>query len=341
RARARDQVHLEHGLGRAQLGAERAGLLGDLADLAAVEHRVLARFPVDHADRHRRPVEPARSEIRRGDRIVRQRALHFGAVGRELGRATDRTRHHAGRRAVQHPVEPQVAVVAGEADRDPVAPVNAPERRQRLERLAAEHPAHAASRISTSGTDGASPAANAAPVPSSRSLANRTGTSNRNPAGTPTPSPGASSNAIHPPGSSVQPPAGVPSSATITLSATGRVIGRTCGSGPSYRLHSRNRAVSPSPTPIGWSLASGAPVIACELKSNGSRSRNPRAAPRRARKNATRVPTSAADRIPGPPAKCSRASFQWLPRRSWPEAVVATEVENSALTPASRPSASG
>src|SRR5690606_10084005 len=67
----------------------------------------------------------------------------------------------------------------------------------------------------------------------------------------------------------------------------------------------------------------------------------PRAAPRRARKNAISVPSSASDRIPGPTSKCSRASFQWLPRRSWPEAVVATEVENSALTPASRPSASG
>ena len=82
-------------------------------------------------------------------------------------------------------------------------------------------------------------------------------------------------------------------------------------------------------------------VIAHELKSNGSRRRNPRAGPWRARKKAISVPSSSSERIPGPTSKRSLASDHSALRRSCPDAVRATEVENSGLTEASRPSASG
>src|SRR5690606_15508707 len=125
-----------------------------------------------------------------------------------------------------------VAVVAGEAESDPVAPLDAPEGRDAFELLAEEDPAHAASRSSISGTEGASPAEKAAAVTSRRSSAKRTGTSNRKPARTSAPSGGASSNTIVPPGASDQPASAAPPTLTTIVSARGRVIRRTCGSLP-------------------------------------------------------------------------------------------------------------
>src|SRR5690606_29309893 len=134
--------------------------------------------------------------------------------------------------AVQQTVEPQVAVVAGEAERHPVAPGDAPEGGEAFELFAEEHPAHTASRSSISGTDGASPAAKAAALMSSRSSAKRTGTSNRKPARTSAPTAGASAKTTRPPGSSVHPVSSIPSTLTTSVPARGRVIRRSCGSGP-------------------------------------------------------------------------------------------------------------
>src|SRR6185312_4188845 len=127
------------------------------------------------------------------DRVVGQRSVNVDAVGAEIGGAPDGRRQHPGRRAMQQAVEPQVAVVAGEAERHPVGALNTPERRGRLELFAEKHPGHRTSRTSISGTEGASPAANAEPEMSRRSSANRTGTSNRKPARTCAPSAGAAS----------------------------------------------------------------------------------------------------------------------------------------------------
>src|SRR5690606_33349916 len=143
--------------------------------------------------------EPPARQVGGGEAVVRHRAAYLGAVGRKIGGAPDRARQHPRRGPMDDAVEPQVAVVACQPERDSVAPTNAPKGRHALERLAQEHPAHAASLISTSGTEGASPAANAAPITSSRSSAKRTGTSNRNPARTSASGGGASAKAIQPP----------------------------------------------------------------------------------------------------------------------------------------------
>src|SRR3546814_16971254 len=91
----------------------------------------------------------------------------------------------------------QIAIVARQPDRHPVPPLDPPakgQRRQRLpQRLQAAH-----SLISTNGTEGASPAAKVARLMSSRSSAQRTGTSTRKPAVSTAPSAGATSKAITP-----------------------------------------------------------------------------------------------------------------------------------------------
>src|SRR5690606_20631075 len=134
-----------------------------------------------------RPVIAARPQILLADALVRERAHRLGVVDAQPVAGLERGRIEAGPGAELRPPERQRPVVIGEPHHHAVLarhpPAAAEGGRAAIEARLQERidPAHQ-TRTSMTGIDGISPADRLARLAVIRSVSNRTGTSNSNPA---------------------------------------------------------------------------------------------------------------------------------------------------------------
>src|SRR5262245_11692905 len=153
-------------------------------------------------DRDRRSVVIAALERAFVEPVGSERPLRLEIVDREPERRLDRRRLEPARRRKPQAVEFEVAVMIGEALDGAGGGGDGPAETQRGDdrcELGFERRAERShGLISTTGTDGMRPAANASRSITSRSVSNRTGTSNWNPAVTAAPARGAVVSLIRP-----------------------------------------------------------------------------------------------------------------------------------------------
>ena len=113
---------IQQGGGPAQLGLEPVAFTRHVAELAARQRQPLAirRLPVDHEQRHRRPVPAPGREVRaRGSHRWSARPVTSSVEASKSVRHADRRRQHPRRRAIDEPADHQVPVMGGEAQATP------------------------------------------------------------------------------------------------------------------------------------------------------------------------------------------------------------------------------
>ncbi|GEM_PF-3709716 len=221
---------------------------------------------------------------------------------RQPDRGLFRPRRPAAGRPARQAVHRQVAVMIGESRQGAIRPLQPPHMAQRR-RPALDardqfvgNVAHPQTLTSISGTAAIRPASKVSSVASIRSLSNRTGVSNWNPAVTAWPDAGAAFSVTTPVVVSTAKASGAsstPATATRTVPWTGLAIGRATSP---YSLISEKARRAPVPAPSIWSIGPAAVPGAHDLWSAKSLKRNPCSRPRRASKKATSSAMSSSDR---------------------------------------------